>query len=101
MNIHFTYIKILFLHTKRYSDGRPVYILRIGHLDIKGMLRGVGEEALLRHALYICEQGIEKTRNIPQIRYDALETPVFCLCVVHKLYKVLCVVASCLNVSSS
>ena len=50
------------------SDGRPVYILRLGHLDIKGMLRAVGEDALLRYALYICEQGIQKTNATAQIR---------------------------------
>ena len=51
------------------ADGRPVYILRLGHLDIKGMLRAVGEDALLRYALYICEQGIQKTNATSQIRY--------------------------------
>ncbi|XP_063682902.1 SEC14-like protein 1 isoform X3 [Bolinopsis microptera] len=51
------------------KDGRPVYILRLGHLDIKGMLRAVGEDALLRYALYICEQGIQKTNATAQIRY--------------------------------
>ena len=45
-----------------------MYILRLGHLDVKGMLRAVGEEALLRHALYICEQGIEKTKALPKVR---------------------------------
>jgi len=49
------------------KDGRPVYILRLGHLDIKGMLRAVGEDAVLRYALYICEQGIQKTKDTAQI----------------------------------
>eukprot|EP00116_Pleurobrachia_bachei_P002101 sb/3462363/ len=52
---------------KTSKDGRPVYVLRLGHMDVKGVLRSVGEEALLRHALYICEQGIEKTKETPTI----------------------------------
>lgn len=31
------------------SDGRPLYILRLGHMDTKGLVRALGEESLLRH----------------------------------------------------
>lgn len=38
-------------------DGRPLYILRLGQMDIKGLVRALGEEALLRQVtwLYIHE----------------------------------------------
>ncbi|CAB1344155.1 unnamed protein product [Coregonus sp. 'balchen'] len=38
-------------------EGRPLYILRLGHLDTKGLLKALGEEALLRHVLWINEEG--------------------------------------------
>lgn len=31
------------------KDGRPLYILRLGHMDTKGLMKAVGEEALLKH----------------------------------------------------
>ena len=62
------YYSLLYIIPLFPTDGRPVYILRLGHLDIKGMLRAVGEDALLRYALYICEQGIQKTNATAQIR---------------------------------
>ncbi|KAF4015562.1 hypothetical protein G4228_007168 [Cervus hanglu yarkandensis] len=30
-------------------DGRPLYILRLGHMDTKGLMKAVGEEVLLKH----------------------------------------------------
>lgn len=30
------------------KDGRPVYILRLGHMDVKGLLKSIGEEGLLK-----------------------------------------------------
>ncbi|NXG48682.1 S14L5 protein, partial [Psilopogon haemacephalus] len=38
-------------------DGRPLYILRLGQMDTKGLLKALGEEALLRHVLSINEEG--------------------------------------------
>ncbi|XP_071975909.1 SEC14-like protein 5 isoform X2 [Engystomops pustulosus] len=38
-------------------DGRPLYILRLGQIDTKGLLKAVGEEAILRHVLSINEEG--------------------------------------------
>lgn len=29
-------------------DGRPLYILRLGHMDVKGLLKSVGEDGLLK-----------------------------------------------------
>lgn len=31
-------------------DGRPLYVLRLGQMDTKGLVRALGEEALLRQA---------------------------------------------------
>ncbi|XP_051877171.1 SEC14-like protein 5 [Pristis pectinata] len=38
-------------------DGRPLYILRLGQMDTKGLLKALGEEAILRHVLSINEDG--------------------------------------------
>lgn len=37
----------------------PIYILRLGHMDVKGLLKSIGEETLLNHALHICEEGLQ------------------------------------------
>ncbi|XP_069502154.1 SEC14-like protein 5 isoform X2 [Ambystoma mexicanum] len=39
------------------KDGRPLYILRLGQMDTKGLVKAVGEEAMLRHVLSINEEG--------------------------------------------
>nr|XP_015215255.1 PREDICTED: SEC14-like protein 5 isoform X2 [Lepisosteus oculatus] len=38
-------------------NGRPLYILRLGQMDTKGLVKAMGEEALLRHVLSINEEG--------------------------------------------
>ncbi|KAM9584246.1 SEC14-like protein 5 isoform 1-T1 [Trichechus inunguis] len=38
-------------------DGRPLYILRLGQMDTKGLMKAVGEEALLQHVLSVNEEG--------------------------------------------
>uniref|UniRef100_A0A8D1DVU7 SEC14 like lipid binding 5 n=2 Tax=Sus scrofa TaxID=9823 RepID=A0A8D1DVU7_PIG len=38
-------------------DGRPLYILRLGHMDTKGLMKAVGEEVLLQHVLSVNEEG--------------------------------------------
>ena len=30
-------------------EGRPVYILRLGCMDVKGLLKAVGEDGFLKH----------------------------------------------------
>lgn len=37
----------------------PIYILRLGQMDVKGLLKSIGEEMLLKHALHICEEGLQ------------------------------------------
>ncbi|XP_053994311.1 protein real-time [Hylaeus anthracinus] len=39
-------------------DGRPLYILRMGQMDVKGLLKSLGEDDLLLLALHICEEGL-------------------------------------------
>lgn len=41
------------------KDGRPLYILRLGQMDVKGLLKSLGEEGLLKLALQICEEGLQ------------------------------------------
>ncbi|XP_031722960.1 SEC14-like protein 1 isoform X2 [Anarrhichthys ocellatus] len=41
-------------------DGRPLYMLRLGQMDTKGLVRALGEESLLRHVLSINEEGLRR-----------------------------------------
>ena len=42
---------------------RPLYLLRLGQMDVKGLVKSVGEEGLLRHTLSICEEGLRLTEE--------------------------------------
>lgn len=50
-----------FLGTWHQTDKQncPIYILRLGHMDVKGLLKSIGEENLLKHCLHICEEGLQ------------------------------------------
>ncbi|XP_053707520.1 SEC14-like protein 1 isoform X1 [Synchiropus splendidus] len=41
-------------------DGRPLYVLRLGQMDTKGLLRALTEEVLLRQVLTIIEEGLQR-----------------------------------------
>ncbi|KJH42177.1 CRAL/TRIO domain protein [Dictyocaulus viviparus] len=43
------------------KEGRPLYLLRLGNLDMKGMLRSCGLENIVKLTLSICEEGLIKT----------------------------------------
>lgn len=30
------------------TDGRPLYVLRLGQMDVKGLLKSIGEDGLLK-----------------------------------------------------
>ena len=45
------------------KENRPLYLLRMGHMDVKGLVKSVGEEGLLRHTLAICEEGLKLTEE--------------------------------------
>lgn len=41
-------------------DGRPLYVLRLGQMDTKGLVRALGEESLLKQVLSINEEGLRR-----------------------------------------
>uniref|UniRef100_A0A0A9YEI5 SEC14-like protein 1 n=3 Tax=Lygus hesperus TaxID=30085 RepID=A0A0A9YEI5_LYGHE len=45
------------------KDLSPVYLLRLGQMDVKGLLRTVGEDGLLRLTLATCEEGLRLTEE--------------------------------------
>ncbi|XP_050420014.1 SEC14-like protein 1 [Adelges cooleyi] len=45
------------------KEGRPLYILRLGQMDVKGLLKSVGEDCLLKQAMHICEEGLKLTKE--------------------------------------
>ncbi|KAG8128988.1 hypothetical protein E2320_015759 [Naja naja] len=45
------------------KDGRPLYVLRLGQMDTKGLVRALGEEALLRYVLSINEEGLRRCKE--------------------------------------
>ncbi|XP_007937907.1 SEC14-like protein 5 [Orycteropus afer afer] len=65
-------------------DGRPLYILRLGQMDTKGLMKAVGEEALLQQVLSVSEEGQKRCEgNTKQfghpIRVDGYQEPIFML----------------------
>ncbi|KAM8724542.1 SEC14-like protein 1 isoform 2-T2 [Acanthopagrus schlegelii] len=42
------------------KDGRPLYVLRLGQMDTKGLVRALGEEKLLRQVLSLNEEGLRR-----------------------------------------
>uniref|UniRef100_A0A1B6BXY7 CRAL-TRIO domain-containing protein n=1 Tax=Clastoptera arizonana TaxID=38151 RepID=A0A1B6BXY7_9HEMI len=49
------------------KDGRPLYLLRLGQMDVKGLLKTIGEDGLLKLIMHVCEEGLrladEATRS--------------------------------------
>lgn len=52
-----TYFPGAWHHTDK--DGKPLFVLRLGHMDIKGLVRTLGEQGLLDLAIHICEEGLQ------------------------------------------
>uniref|UniRef100_A0A6A7FYP6 SEC14-like protein 5 n=2 Tax=Hirondellea gigas TaxID=1518452 RepID=A0A6A7FYP6_9CRUS len=48
-----------------YHDkwNRPLFLLRMGQMDVKGLVKSAGEESLLQHTLAICEEGLRLTEE--------------------------------------
>lgn len=42
------------------KDGRPLYVLRLGQMDTKGLVRALGEEVLLKQILSLNEEGLRR-----------------------------------------
>ncbi|XP_050077208.1 protein real-time isoform X1 [Anopheles maculipalpis] len=49
------------------KDGRPLYILRLGTMDVKGLLKSVGEDELLKLTLHICEEGLKLMKEATKL----------------------------------
>ncbi len=45
------------------KDGRPLFVLRLGQMDVKGIVKSVGEEGLTKLVLHICEEGLRLTEE--------------------------------------
>ncbi|KRX61899.1 SEC14-like protein 1, partial [Trichinella sp. T9] len=41
-------------------EGRPLYLLCLGQIDIKGLFKTVGEEGFIKYVLNFCEEGLRK-----------------------------------------
>ncbi|XP_077414496.1 SEC14-like protein 1 isoform X1 [Vanacampus margaritifer] len=41
-------------------DGRPLYILRLGHMDTKGLMRALTEDVLVRQVVVVNEEGLRR-----------------------------------------
>lgn len=58
------------------KDGRPLYILRLGNMDVKGLLKSVGEDELLKLTLHICEEGLKLMKEATKL----FEKPIWNWC---------------------
>lgn len=45
------------------KDGRPVFHMRLGQMDVKGIIRSIGEEGLTKLTLHICEEGLRLSED--------------------------------------
>ena len=55
-------------NTRMTDDAnRPLYIIKLGNMDVKGLLKSIGEESLLRLVLYICEQGLKRMEDLTML----------------------------------
>lgn len=43
---------------------RPLYVIRLGNMDVKGLLKSIGEDGLISLTLYICEKGLKKMEEL-------------------------------------
>ncbi|KAK3091561.1 hypothetical protein FSP39_020820 [Pinctada imbricata] len=60
-------------------DGRPLYILKLGQMDVKGLMKSVGEEAILKHVLYVNEEGLRRADDATRSRGYPVSA---CTCIV-------------------
>ncbi|XP_063624407.1 protein real-time isoform X1 [Cydia splendana] len=61
------------------KDGRPLYILRLGQMDVKGLLKSVGEDGLLKLTLHVCEEGLKLLEEATRSSEHAVQS--WCLLV--------------------
>ncbi|GFG33633.1 hypothetical protein Cfor_03387, partial [Coptotermes formosanus] len=56
------------------KDGRPLYLLRLGQMDVKGLLKAVGEEGLLQLTLHVCEEGLQLMEEATKTKGKPIST---------------------------
>ncbi|CAF0977101.1 unnamed protein product [Rotaria sordida] len=60
-------------------DGRPIYILRVGDIDVRGIMKAVhGEDVWIRHILYLVEEGLNKCEENTKL----FGRPISSVCVI-------------------
>lgn len=67
------------------KEGRPLYLLRLGQMDVKGLLRASGADDIEKLAVYLCEEGLEKyvaatASTGHPVRYTFMRTRVSISC---------------------
>lgn len=60
-------------------DDRPLYILRLGLMDVKGLMKSVGEENLLKHVLWVNEEGLRRASEATRQKGHPVSA---CTCIV-------------------
>ncbi|XP_041363416.1 SEC14-like protein 5 [Gigantopelta aegis] len=61
------------------KEGTPLYILRLGQMDVKGLMKSVGEESILKHVLAVNEEGLLRAEAATSKRGYPVST---CTCIV-------------------
>ncbi|CAF3476664.1 unnamed protein product [Rotaria socialis] len=60
-------------------EGRPIYILRVGEIDVRGVMKAVhGEDVWIRHVLCLVEEGLKKCEENTKI----FGKPISSVCVI-------------------
>ncbi|GMR61033.1 hypothetical protein PMAYCL1PPCAC_31228 [Pristionchus mayeri] len=69
-------VKQFFPGCWHHSDrgGRPLYLLRLGLLDMKGLLRSIGMQNVVKLCLSTCEEGLNRAEEATK----ALGVPISC-----------------------
>ncbi|XP_046855313.1 SEC14-like protein 1 [Xenia sp. Carnegie-2017] len=61
------------------KEGRPLYILRLGCMDVKGLLKTVGEDGFLKYVLSINEQAMAMFDEVTQAKGAPISS-FTCIC---------------------
>ncbi|XP_026686530.1 SEC14-like protein 1 [Diaphorina citri] len=58
-------VRAYFTGTWHHCDRemRPLYLFKLGVMDVKGFLKTVGEDGLLKLAMHVCEEGLALTEE--------------------------------------
>ncbi|XP_018905018.1 SEC14-like protein 1 isoform X2 [Bemisia tabaci] len=46
------------------KDDQPIYLLKLGQMDVKGLLKTIGEDSLLKLTMHVCEEGLKLTEKV-------------------------------------